>query len=86
MKLKVLTLIKRWWKNHRWVDVRDNYIIPHKNAVFWLNDNEMEAAKKFKKEHNSRFYQYCFTPGPIGVYIRIESEEVQQDITDYRAW
>lgn len=79
-------MIKRWWKNHRWVDVRDNYIIPHKNTVFWLNDKEMEAAKKFKKEHNSSFYQYCFTPGPIGVYTRIESDKVQQDITDYSAW
>ena len=41
MIFRILTSIKRWWRNHRWVDVRDNYIIPHKNLTFWLSDEEM---------------------------------------------
>ena len=86
MKLKVLTSIKYWWINHKWVNIKDNYVIPHKNITFWLNDNEMEAARKFKKENPNNFYQYCFTPGPIGVCARIKSENAEQDITDYRAW
>lgn len=82
----ILTSIKRWWKNHRWVDVRDNYIIPHKNTTFWLTDYSVELARKFKKENPSRLYQYCFTPGPIGVCIKIRGNDVEQDITDYNSW
>ena len=84
--MMIWTSIKRWWKNHRWVDVRDNYIIPHKNTTFWLTDYSVEEAKKFKKEHASRFYQYCFTPGPIGTCIKIKGGDAEQDITDYGSW
>lgn len=84
--MMIWTSIKRWWKNHRWVDVRDNYIIPHKNTTFWLTDYSVEEVRKFKKEHTSRFYQYCFTPGPIGTCIKIKSENAEQDITDYGSW
>lgn len=80
------TSIKRWWKNHRWVDIRDNYIIPHKNTTFWLNDYEMEQARKFKKEHPARSYQYRFTPGPMGVCIEIRGDGAGQNITDYGSW
>ena len=86
MTFRIWTSIKRWWRNHRWVDVRDNYIIPHKLEVFWLNEIEMEAAKKFKKENRSDFYQYCFTPGPIGVCTKIRGGGTEQDITDYGSW
>ena len=86
MIFQILTLIRRWWKNHKWVDVRDNYIIPHKNITFWLNDYEMEQARKFKKDNHSSFYQYCFTPGPIGVAIKIIGGNNEQDITDYESW
>ena len=82
----IWTSIKRWWKNHRWVDVRDNYIIPHKNTTFWLTDYEVDEAQKFIKEHKSRFYQYCFTPGPIGVGVKIIGDNNEQDITDYGSW
>lgn len=84
--MMIWTSIKRWWKNHCWVDVRDNYIIPHKNTTFWLTDYSVEEVRKFKKEHKSRFYQYCFTPGPIGVYIKIKGGDAEQDITDYESW
>jgi len=86
MTFQIWTSIKRWWKNHRWVDVRDNYIIPHKNTTFWLNDYEMEQARNFKKDNPSNFYQYCFTPGPIGVCTRIRGGGKEQDITDYSVW
>ena len=82
----LLTSIKRWWRNHRWVDIRDNYIIPHKNTTFWLTDYSVELARKFKKENPSRLYQYCFTPGPIGVCIKIRGNGEEQDITDYNSW
>jgi hypothetical protein len=45
-----------------------------------------EEARKFRKEHPSRFYQYYFTPGPIGTSIKIRSEDAEQDITDYGSW
>jgi hypothetical protein len=54
--------------------------------MFWLNDYEMEEARKFKRNNPSNFYQYCFTPGPIGVCTRIKGGEKEQDITDYGAW
>jgi hypothetical protein len=78
--------IKRWWRNHRWVDVRDNYIIPHKNTTFWLTDYSVKEARKFMIEHPSKFYTYIFTPGPIGVCIKIKGGEVEKDITDYESW
>jgi hypothetical protein len=86
MVFQVWTSIKRWWRNHRWVNVRDNYIIPHRNTTFWLNDYEMEQVRKFKKDNPSNSYQYCFTPGPIGVCTRIKGGEKEQDITDYNTW
>jgi len=86
MIFRILTSIKRWWRNHRWVDVRDNYIIPHKNTTFWLTNYSMELARKFKKDNPSRFYRYSFTPGPIGVCIKIEGNGTEQDITDYGSW
>lgn len=82
----MLKSIKRWWRNHRWVDVRDNYIIPHKNTAFWLTDYSKKEARKFMINHPSRFYQYCFTPGPIGVCIKIRGGNAEQDITDYKSW
>lgn len=86
MIFRILTSIKRWWRNHRWVDVRDSYIIPHKNLTFWLSDEEMQQAEKFKKDHKATFYQYCFTPGSIGVGLKIIGDGAEQDITDYRSW
>ncbi len=47
---------------------------------------EVYCMKKFKKENRSDFYQYCFTPGPIGVCTKIKGGEKEQDITDYGAW
>lgn len=87
----IVTSIKRWWRNHRWVDVRDNYIIPHKLKTFWLNADEQKKAETFKKKHESNFYQYCFTPGPIGVCTHIKckgenGELYDEDITDYGSW
>lgn len=87
MKLRVLTSIKYWWRNHKWVDTRKNYVLSHDLDVFWLNKEEIKAAEKFKEENPSRFYQYCFTPGPIGVCKRIRGgENGEQDITDYGSW
>ena len=86
MGLKIWTSIKRWWENHRWVDTRDYYILSHKNEVFYLTDWSQECANIFKKENPSRFYQYCFTPGPIGVAIKIIGGNNEQDITDYESW
>lgn len=86
MGLKIWTSIKRWWENHRWVDIRDYYILSHKNEVFYLTDWSQECANIFKKENPSRFYQYCFTPGPIGVAIKIIGGNDEQDITDYESW
>ena len=86
MNLKIWTSIKRWWRNHRWVDTRNYYVLPHKNEVFYLTDWSQERADAFKKENPSRFYQYCFTPGPIGVAIKIRGGNDEQDITDYESW
>lgn len=86
MTFRIWTSIKRWWKNHRWVDVRDNYIIPHKLEVFWMTEWSTEEARKFRKEHPSRLYQYCFTPGSIGTCITIKGDGAEQNITDYGSW
>lgn len=45
-----------------------------------------EEARKFRKEHPSRLYQYCFTPGPIGTCITIKGDGAEQNITDYGSW
>ncbi len=86
MQLKLWMTFKQWWRSHYWVDVRSNHIIPRKNETFWLNDWSSEQARKFMKEHPSRSYQYCFTPGPIGVCIIIKGGGAEQDITDYGSW
>lgn len=86
MQLKFWKNFKRWWRCHYWVDVRSNHIIPRRNEVFWLTEWSSEQARKFKKEHPARLYQYRFTPGPIGVCIEIRGDGAGQDITDYGSW
>lgn len=83
----ILTLIKRWWKCHKWVDTREFYILPKSYDVYWLNDKQVQKAKEFKKEHRSNFYQYRFTPGPIGVCCSIYCKDCEPyDITDFDTW
>lgn len=81
-----MTKLKRWWRNHKWIDQRDFYILPRSYDIFWLNENEKQEAKKFKNEHRCNFYQYRFTPGPIGVCCKIYGDGSEQDITDYGTW
>jgi hypothetical protein len=83
----ILTSIKWWWRNHRWVDTRKFYVLPKEYEVFWLNEKQIKQAKKYKKEHKSRFYQYRFTPGPIGVCCNIWCKDCDpEDITDFDTW
>ena len=88
MSLIFWTSIKRWWRNHKWVDVSNNYVIPHKNKVFWLNDNEMRMLRKYEEDYSPRFINYLFSPNGIGVGLAIKGEpnRPQLDITDYSAW
>ena len=82
-----LNKIKWWWRNHRWVDKRKFYVLPKEYDVFWLNSWQKERAKEFKKEHRSNFYQYRFTPGPIGVCCSIYCKDCEPyDITDFDTW
>lgn len=83
----MLTSIKRWWKCHKWIDTREFYILPKSYDVYWLNEKQVQQAKEFKKEHRSNFYQYRFTPGPIGVSCSICCEDCEPyDITDFDTW
>ena len=83
----ILTLIKRWWRSHKWVDINKNYVFPRSTTLFWLNENEEKEARKFKQQYKDSFYQYCFTPGPIGVCTHIRSRNGKdRDITDYESW
>lgn len=83
----ILTSIKRWWKRHKWVNTLDFHVLPRSYNVFWLNEKQVQQAKEFKKEHRSNFYQYRFTPGPIGVSCSICCKDCEPyDITDFGTW
>ena len=85
--ISILTSIKRWWRNHKWVDTRDFYILPKSYDVFWLNEKQVQRAKDYKTKNRTTFYQYCFTPGPIGVCCNIRCKVGEsEDITDYDVW
>lgn len=87
----ILKSIKYWWKHHKWINTSKNRVFPHSTTIFWLNEIEEKRAQEFKKETGARFYQYCFTPGPIGTCIHIKCRDrngkyCERDITDYKAW
>lgn len=88
MIFRIWTSIKRWWKNHRWVNTVTNHVFPFSSFIFWLTPNEEAAAKKYKEEHKSRYFTYSFTPGEIGVCVHISCKDDKdgRDITDYGSW
>lgn len=84
----ILTLIKRWWRNHKWVNTSEYYVLPKKYEVFWLNEKQIRKVEDYKSAHKSMFYQYRFTPGPIGVACSICCKDCKciMDITDFDTW
>lgn len=82
------TSVKRWWRNHKWVDVSKNYVLPRENETFWLNRHEMRTLTKYKKDYHCRCVRYLFVPSGIGTSIYIKGDPIgpELDITDYSAW